>query len=181
MGDAVALVSPRIEGGLIRPLGFGEGFSALLSQAPKYLRTWDGLTKPIPARIEGNLDITTPMRTQSSNENQFPTAKSKARDKIAKKGEKGKFMCWNKGNAAFMIKKPDIEKLIGDHKPLMIGILEANMKHNICLDILSVDGYKLERDNLHLAKGRTRTAVYINQHLRYKRREDLEPVNSPTI
>ena len=121
------------------------------------------------------------MRTQSSNKNQFPTAKSKARDKIAKKGEKGKFMCWNKGNAAFMIKKPDIGKLIGDHKPLMIGILEANMKHNICLDILSVDGYKLEGDNLHLAKGRTRTAVYINQHLRYKRREDLEPVNSPTI
>ena len=162
-------------------MGSGEGYSALRSQAPKYLRTWDGLSKPIPVRIEGNLDTTTPMRTKLSNEKQLTTAKSKARDKVAKKGEKGKFICWNKGNASFMTKKPDIEKLIEDHKPLMVGILEANMKHNICQDILAVDGYKLERDNLHLVKGRTRTAVYINQHLRYRRREDLEPDNSPTI
>ena len=37
------MLTPRVEGGLIRLLGSGEGSSALLSQTPKYLRIWDGL------------------------------------------------------------------------------------------------------------------------------------------
>ena len=66
MGDAVALVSPRIKGGLIRPLGFGEGFSALRNQTPKILKTWArGVITPSPVRNEGNLDTTTPKRIQT--------------------------------------------------------------------------------------------------------------------
>ena len=56
MGDAVALVTPRVEGGLIRPLGTGEGYSALGSQSPKFLRE------------KGNLETTTPERTTPDRE-----------------------------------------------------------------------------------------------------------------
>ena len=103
------------------------------------------------------------------------------RDKIARKGVNGRILCWNKGNSTFMAKKSDIERLIEVHKPLMFGILEANIGSNSCLDILAIDGYTLERDNLHLANGRNRAAVYINSLVRYRRRVDLEPKNSPTI
>ena len=53
MGDAVALVSPRIKGGLIRPLGSGEGYSALRSQTPKSMKTWARGITPSPVRKEG--------------------------------------------------------------------------------------------------------------------------------
>ena len=161
----------------------GEGYSTLLSQAPKYLRTWAGPSLPNPVRIEGNLDITTPTREPVVKPTMTAGKPSKAttRDKLAKRGEKGKFLCWNKGNSTFMSKKPDIERVIEEHKPLMIGILEANMGWNMDSDILAIDGYELERDNLHLVQGRTRAAVYIHNKLRYKRRSDLEPDNSPAI
>ena len=101
-------------------MGFGEGSSALLSQTPKYLRTWDGLSKPIPVRIEGNLDITTPMRTElrrTAPASEGKTSKN-ITNKNIKNGKMGKILCWNKGNSSFMVKKPELEIMISDHKPL---------------------------------------------------------------
>ena len=185
MGDAVALVSPRIEGGLIRPLGFGEGFSALLSQAPKYLRTWDGLTKPIPVRIKGNLDITTPVRTKQMEEPEAVAKDTKKKRKVAKREAKsnsnGKIMIWNKGNATFQARKGEVEMILDKHKPLVLGLCEANMGVNTFASALGIDGYHLERDNLTSEGIRTRTALYIKETLNYKRREDLEAKASPTI
>ena len=80
-----------------------------------------------------------------------------------------------------MAKKPDIERMMEENKPLVFGVLEANIGSNSCLDILAVDGYILERDNLHLANSRNRAAVYINSQIKYSRRSDLEPADSPTI
>ena len=181
MGDAVALVSPRIEGGLIRPLGFGEGFSALLSQTPKYLRTWDGLSKPIPVRIEGNLDITTPVRTRVEGEVSNGKAVESRMKRSKKVEDKGKLVIWNKGNSRFQAKKVDIEVILDKYKPLVMGILEANMGVNTLTSTLGIDGYLLERDNLIEEGCRTRTAVYISEKLDYRRRKDLEIKGSPAI
>ena len=74
-----------------------------------------------------------------------------------------------------------MERIIEECRPLMFGILEANIGWNSNSEILDIDGYFLERDNLHQVQGRTRAAVYVHNKLRYIRRQDLEPPNSPTL
>ena len=102
--------------------------------------------------------------------------------KSKKKGEdKGSLIIWNKGNSRFQAKKADIEVILEKYKPLVMGILEANMGINICTHMLGIDGYILERDNLIEQGCRTRTAIYINEKLEYKRRKDLEVKGSPAI
>ena len=90
-------------------------------------------------------------------------------------------MFWNKGNAKFTSKKAEIELLIEEYSPSLFGIIEANMEADCHPPVLKIDGFKLERDNLCKKGIKTRTAVYINEALSYRRREDLEPTHSPTI
>ena len=98
-----------------------------------------------------------------------------------KKGRMGKILVWNKGNSSFMTKKPDLETLIEKHKPLLLGVLEANMGEHCHGPSLMIDGYRLERDNLAAVGGKTRAAVYIHEGLSYRRRMDLEVVASPMV
>ena len=98
-----------------------------------------------------------------------------------KNGKSGKIIFWNKGGSAFQVKKDEIETIICEHNPLAFGLLEANMSQDSHPATLLIDGYKLERDNLMAENIRTRTALYINDDVRYKRRIDLEPKASPII
>ena len=69
--------------------------------------------------------------------------------KVMNKIKKGnKLMTWNKGNSVFLAKKDEIEILISDHKPLCLGILEANVEPDCHLPALAIDGYKIELDKL---------------------------------
>ena len=88
---------------------------------------------------------------------------------------------WNKGNSNFLTKKSDLEKIIEVHKPLLFGVLEANMGENCYQPALNIDGYSLERDNLASEGGITRAAVYVIEGLNYSRRKDLEVKASPMI
>ena len=92
-----------------------------------------------------------------------------------------KSMIWNKGNSSFMAKKDSIEILISNHKPLTLGILEANVEPDSHPPSLVIDGYILELDNLHEKGLKARSVIYIKKEANYKRRKDLEPPLSPTI
>ena len=93
----------------------------------------------------------------------------------------GKIMLWNKGNARFAVKKMEVEVILEKHKPLILGLLEANMGANSFHPSLTIDGYSLERDNLADIGLKTRTAVFIRDGVSYTRRTDLEIRSSPTI
>ena len=90
-------------------------------------------------------------------------------------------LCWNKGNGKFLLKKDEIEFMIDKYKPVIVGILEANMAADIYNPSIQISGYKLEKDNLSLIGEQTRTAVYISDRISYKRRSDLEIINTPLI
>ena len=90
-------------------------------------------------------------------------------------------MCWNKGNSSFNTKKDEINILINDHSPLLLGILEANIDQDQHLQMVKIDGYTEEIDNLYENGFKSRTLVYINDQSDYLRRRDLEPPNSPVI
>ena len=62
-----------------------------------------------------------------------------------------------------------------------MGILGANMGTDCYTPALQIKGYKLERDNLMMMNTRTRTAVYISEGITYKRRTDLELLNTPLV
>ena len=81
----------------------------------------------------------------------------------------------------FLAKKEEIEIIINDHNPLCIGILEANVEHDIHPPALKIDGYMVELDGLHDKGLKGRTMVYVKEEANYIRRADLEPPLSPTI
>ena len=101
--------------------------------------------------------------------------------KFIKAGKTGKIMAWNKGNSNFLTKKDEFELILQTHEPLALGIVEANIEPNCHKDSMKIEGYTLQLDNLEIMGHKSRTAAYINDDLKYERRRDLEPPNSPTI
>ena len=101
--------------------------------------------------------------------------------KSIKAGKCGKVIIWNKGNSEFIAKKEDIGVLLHDHQPIALGILEANIGINCHKESLIMDGYSLELDNLEALGEKSRSAVYLNNGIKYQRRKDLEPNASPVI
>ena len=90
-------------------------------------------------------------------------------------------MFWNKGNSDFLTKKDEIEIIIEKHRPLIFGILEANINQDAHSPALQIEGYRLEREQAPDCKTRTRTAVFIKEEIKYKRRSDLEQPNTSMI
>ena len=116
--------------------------------------------------------------------NCFPDKKSEKKikgEKNDKKQKMIKLLCWNKGNSTFDAKKDEMEILIKDHSPLLLGVIEANIGADHYLPAIAIDGYSFELDNLRDNGFKTRTMVYIKDEVKYKRRNDLETINSPTI
>ena len=84
---------------------------------------------------------------------------------------------WNKGPSFLINKQNDLETIIADHKPHILGLGEANFRHDQDKEAVQIQGY-----NLHIDSGvenpdvggMARVAVYTHNLLRVKRRPDLE-------
>ena len=82
---------------------------------------------------------------------------------------------WNAGSAFLENKMNDIENVIGNHHPHLLGISEANFHKNHCLDNCKIEGYELitskTLNNMNLQV--SRVVVYKHTSLVAKVREDL--------
>ena len=94
-------------------------------------------------------------------------------------GQRGKGVTcvyWNKGPSFLTNKMNDIESIIDTHKPHILGLGEANFRHDHDVEDVQLQGYTLHLDssvrnpNLGIA----RVVVYTHNILRVKRRADLE-------
>ena len=83
---------------------------------------------------------------------------------------------WNKGSSLLKNKLLDIESILGQHKPHILGLGEANVHHDHDLDELQFPNYTLHLDSCisNLSLGIARTAVYTHNSIRVTRRHDLE-------
>ena len=83
---------------------------------------------------------------------------------------------WNKGPAFLVNKQMDIKNIVEDHKPHILGLGEANVRHDHDLEDLQLAGYSLHLDSSidNPQLGMARVAVYTHDSLRVKRRPDLE-------
>ena len=127
------------------------------------------------------------MSTKPNCHSKLKIVNSKCHDKgkinrnPLKGAKSGKLLFWNKGGSNYLAKKDDIEILIQKHNPIAIGIAEINIAHDSHEAPLIIDNYILERDNLSKAGLTTRAAVYVRSSVQYRRREDLEPVETPLL
>ena len=91
-------------------------------------------------------------------------------------------MSWNKNNTKIMNRIDVISHLIAEHSPDIFSIQKLNLTDDIDLDQIKIPNYKLEIDQLLQQKtGRARTAIYIKDTIKYKRRLDLETPWEPVI
>ena len=101
-----------------------------------------------------------------------------ARYKFGNRGRKKNgitIMHWNKGSSFLINKKDDIETVIENYKPQVLGLSEANLRHGD-----NVDDVQLQDYNLHLCPtidnpvhGVSRVVVYTHKSLIVKPRPDL--------
>ena len=95
------------------------------------------------------------------------------------RGQRGKgIKCiyWNKGPAFLANKQMDIETIVSSHTPHILGLGEANFRHDHDLEDVQLRDYNLHLDSCvnNPQLGMARTAVYTHKSLRVKRRSDLE-------
>ena len=83
---------------------------------------------------------------------------------------------WNKGPSFLVNKQLDINNIVESHKPHILGLGEANIRHDHDLEDLQLTGYSLHLDSCinNPQLGMARVAVYTHDSLRVKRRADLE-------
>ena len=114
----------------------------------------------------------------------YPYCNHKQRNKLihttnGNRGLRGRGMVcayWNKGPSFLTRKQLDIETIISTHKPHILGLGEANMRHDHDIAEVQQTGYSLHLDSSinNPRLGVARVAVYTSNVLRVKRREDLE-------
>ena len=82
-----------------------------------------------------------------------------------------------------MNKQLDIETIIGSHKPHILGLGEANFRHDHDLADVQQAGYSLHLDSCvdNPSLGMARVAVYTHNSLRVKRRADIEDDNVAAV
>ena len=93
-----------------------------------------------------------------------------------KRGKGIKCIYWNKGPSFLTNKQLDIETIISSHKPHILGLGEANFRHDHDLQDVQLKDYLLHLDSSinNPQLGMARVAVYTHNSLRVKRRSDLE-------
>ena len=99
-------------------------------------------------------------------------------------GKRGKginCLYWNKGPSLLANKHHDIETIIADHHPHVLGLGEANFSHAQDLDSVQFPGYSLHLDTGINIQGMARVAVYTHTSLKVKRRQDLEDWDTTAI
>ena len=101
---------------------------------------------------------------------------SYARYTYGNRGNRGiKLSHWNAGSAHLENKTVDIESLISDHHPHLLGISEANLHKDHCIDNCKIQDYDLitcntmRNENLNIS----RVVVYKHTSIVAKLREDL--------
>ena len=79
--------------------------------------------------------------------------------------EVGTCLYWNKGPAHLRNKQPEIETIIGTHKPHILGLGEANFRHDHDLADVQQAGYSLHLDSCvsNPDLGMARVAVYTHK------------------
>ena len=94
----------------------------------------------------------------------------------AQRGRGIKLIAWNKGPSLLHNKHQEIETLIAEHTPHVLGLSEANLRSSSDLSMVQHTDY-----NLHIAPtstnpslGTSRVVVYTHSSLVVKRRSDLE-------
>ena len=94
-----------------------------------------------------------------------------------------KIIMWNKGSSLLQNKHHEIQTLIGDHKPHIMGLCEANLNYGVDLSLVQHENYQLHvpRSINNLALGTARVVVYTHSSLIVKRRQDLENDTIPAV
>lgn len=92
-----------------------------------------------------------------------------------------KIMCWNKGPSIMENSIPEILEIIADHNPQVISILEANHRQGDDMNAIKIDGYNTELDPLFKHGETSRTITYIQDNIKYIRRQDLEDIDTSII
>ena len=88
---------------------------------------------------------------------------------------------WNKGSSFLSNKKDDIAEIINTHKPLVLGLGEAQFKQGQNIEEVQQPGYTLHLDSCQESLGVSRCAVYTHNSLVVKRRDDLENKEIATV
>ena len=106
--------------------------------------------------------------------------------KYGNRGPRGKgikILYWNKGPSFLHNKQGDIETMVASHKPHILGLGEANFRHDHDLVDVQRHGYTLHLDSClqNPELGMARVAVYTHSSLRVKRRHDLEDINTAAV
>ena len=88
---------------------------------------------------------------------------------------------WNKGPSLLTNKHQDLETIIADHHPYILGLGEANYSQAQDLEAVQFPGYNLHLESGLGHQGMARVAVYTHNTLRVKRRSDLEDPDTAAI
>lgn len=90
---------------------------------------------------------------------------------------------WNMGSALLQHKMEELELAIRDVKPDIIGISESNLTADVCLDEVSIIGYKLYTSNMYNNPkfAHTRIVMYVKDGTDVNIRSDLMSDESSTI
>ena len=120
----------------------------------------------------------------SSSSSTWPWVSSSDRNKTAhithgNTGQRGKgvtCLYWNKGPSFLSNKMLDIATIIEEHKPHVLGLGEANFRHDHDVEDVQLQDYTLHLDSsvYNPDLGMARVVVYTHNILRVKRRQDLE-------
>ena len=78
-------------------------------------------------------------------------------------------------------KHEDISEIINTHKPLVLGLGEAQFKKDQLLEEVQQPGFTLHMDSCQSSLGVTRCAVYTHNSSSVKRRDDLEDEGIATV
>ena len=97
------------------------------------------------------------------------------------KGKPINICFWNKGSSYLCNKKDDISDIIKTHKPMVLGLGEAQFKIEHVLDEVQQPGFTLHLDKCKESLGVSRCAVYTHNPLVVKRQDDLETEGLATV
>merc|ERR1712240_613959 len=89
---------------------------------------------------------------------------------------------WNKGKANFINKTNELDSILSKHKPNIISICEANINKNNNTEINNrYKDYRIEHTKMSINTNLSSDVIMIKEDLIYKRRTDLEDIETSTV
>ena len=89
-------------------------------------------------------------------------------------------MSWNKGSGFLKNRLDQVNTILEQYKPHILGLSELQVTSNDLPDII-FDNYKLECDNLIITNKTARAGILVHKDLKYSRLNDMEPPNTATV